>query len=104
MIQKISPEEAKSIIDSVMPHYLVDVREHDEYEEGHIPGSKLVPLSILESVYKERIANKDIPVLVHCQSGIRAGKAAIILYKLGYKDVRDFGGINDWPYDIDKDI
>lgn len=49
MIQKISPEEVKSIIDSVMPHYLIDVREQGEYNESHINGAKLVPLSRLES-------------------------------------------------------
>lgn len=102
MIQNISPEEAKSIIDSVMPHYLIDVREQDEYDEGHIHGSKLVPLSGLELECGKKIPNKDIPILVHCRSGRWSAKAAVVLDKLGYKDVRDFGGINDWPYDIEK--
>ena len=102
MIQRISPEEAKGIIDSVMFHNLIDVREPDEYYEGHIPGAKLFPLSVLELVCEEKIVNKDIPLLVYCQSGRRSAKAAVLLNKLGYKDVRDFGGFNDWPYDIEK--
>lgn len=102
MIQKISAEEAKSIIDSVMPHYLIDVREADEYTEGHIHGAKSLPLSTLETSCMTELANKKIPLLVHCQSGNRAAKAAIILNQLGYQDVRDFGGISDWPYEIEK--
>lgn len=102
MIQKISQEEAKSIIDSVMPHYLIDVREQEEYDEGHLSGSKLIPLSKLELVCNEKIPNKEMPLLVHCQSGRRSEKATMILEKLGYKDIRDIGGINDWPYDIEK--
>lgn len=104
MIQKITPEEAKSIIDSVMPHYLIDVREQDEYDVKHIPRSKLVPLSALEAVCGDRIPNKEIPVLVYCRSGRRSAKAAEILDKLGYKDVRDFGGINDWLYEIELGV
>lgn len=102
MIQKITQEEAKSIMDSVMPHYLIDVREQDEYEEGHIHGSKLVPLSRLVEVCKEKIPNKDMPLLVYCRSGRRSAEAAKILNQLGYKDVRDFGGITDWEYGIER--
>lgn len=102
MIQKISPEEAKSIIDSVMPHYLIDVRETEEFEVGHIYGAKLVQLSRLEFICEDKIPNKEIPLLVYCRSGRRSAEAALILNQLGYKDVRDFGGIIDWPYGIEK--
>lgn len=102
MIQKISKEEAKSIIDSVMPHYLIDVREQDEYEEGHIKGARLVPLSVLESICDEKIPDKEKPLLLHCQSGRRSAKAAILLDQLGYQDIHHFGGISDWKYDIEQ--
>ena len=72
---------------------LLDVRTVDEYAEGHIPGSINIPLDTVASVL-ERIPDKDTPLVVHCLSGGRSGKAVAFLKKLGYTQVKNIGGIN----------
>ncbi len=81
---------------------ILDVRESDEYAKGHIANSILFPLSTIRpATTAERLPDKDATILVYCQSGRRSKKACILLTKLGYTHVYDFGGIMDWPYDIE---
>lgn len=70
---------------------LLDVRTPQEYREGHIPGSKNVPLQSMESV--KQAAAKDAPVFVYCYSGSRSSQAAGILKQMGYTNVKNIGGI-----------
>lgn len=100
-ISKISVIEVKEIINHYDDHedvYIIDVRSEDEFKEGHIEGAINIPLDILENI--------DIPkekkIIVYCHSGRRSNLAANTLKKLGYENVFDMGGINDWPYDIVK--
>ena len=72
---------------------LLDVRETDEYADGHIPGSMNIPLSVIRSV-PVNLPEKGTPVYVYCQSGMRSGKAADFLKQQGFTDVRDLGGIS----------
>ena len=71
---------------------LLDVRTTAEYREGHIPGSRNIPLQVLDNV-EYLIKNKDIPLFVHCQSGARSRQAAELLQKKGYTNVKNIGGI-----------
>ena len=71
---------------------LLDVRTPDEYRQGHIPGSKNVPLQSIDKV-TVMINNKAIPIFVHCLSGARSRQAAAILQQMGYTNVKDIGGI-----------
>ncbi len=81
---------------------ILDVREEEEYKEGHIKGAKLLALStISEETAKEVIPTKDTKVLVYCRSGQRSLKAAAMLHELGYTDVNEFGGISTWPYEVE---
>ncbi len=70
--------------------YIIDVREVREYENGHIKGSKNIPLSQL----RERINEipKDVPVYLHCRTGQRSYNAALALQNLGYKNVQNVTG------------
>lgn len=80
---------------------VVDVREENEYLEGHIPGAVLLPSSTLsEDTAAEIIPDKDDTVLLYCRSGNRSKAAAAKLVELGYTNVYEFGGILDWPYEI----
>ena len=101
-VMKISGEEAKSIIDSREQVIIIDVREESEYREGHIKDSVLVPLGTIEDKIEKVVEDKNQPILVYCRSGRRSAEAANLLNKLGYTNVYDFGGIIDWPYDIEK--
>lgn len=100
---KISASEAKEIMDKESDILIVDVREKEEYDSGHIENAVLFPLgSIDKDTAQELIPDKDKKVLVYCRSGARSANAAAKLAELGYTDVYDFGGIIDWSYDIVK--
>lgn len=98
----ISSEEAKRIMDSDSDFVILDVRTEEEFAEGHIPGAILVPdYEIVEKV-EAIVTDKNQTILVYCRSGRRSKLAAQELLKLGYTDIREFGGIIDWTYDIEK--
>ena len=101
-VKKISSEEAKNIIDSSNDEIIIDVREKNEYEEGHIKDSILIPLDTLENTIEDIIKDKDSKILVYCRSGRRSAEASKIIKSLGYNNIYDFGGIIDWKYEIEK--
>ena len=102
MYEQITPEKAKKIMDSGEEHIILDTREQDEFDEGHIPGAILIPYTEIESKAEEMLPDKDKLILVYCRSGRRSKIAAESLAKLGYTNVKEFGGIIDWPYEIEK--
>ena len=71
---------------------LLDVREPDEYADGHIPGSVNLPLSSFDAV-EITLPDRNVPVFVYCLSGARSAQAASRLQKLGYRQVENIGGI-----------
>ena len=100
-VQKISVKEVKNIVDNsnrYLDVLIVDVRSVEEFESGHIQGAINVPLNDISE--NEMFLNKKI--ILYCQSGRRSGEAAILLEKLGYKNILDMGGIQDWPYELVK--
>lgn len=99
----INAEEAKSIMDSGADYVLIDSRTESEYVEGHIEGAIMIPEYEIESRAEELIRDKDTLILVYCRSGRRSKIAADALVKLGYTNVKEFGGIIDWPYETVKD-
>ena len=100
MYEQITPQEAKRIMDSGEEHIILDTREQDEFDEGHIPGAILIPYTEIENNAIELIPDKDKLILVYCRSGRRSKIAAESLAKLGYTNVKEFGGIIDWPYEV----
>ena len=82
---------------------MLDVREQDEYDSGHIPGAVLLPVGTIDEDNAGKvIPEKDSTVLVYCRSGNRSKTASETLVKLGYTKVYEFGGIKTWPYDIEQ--
>lgn len=98
----ISAEEAKKLMDSEKDYILLDVRTQAEYDEGYIPGSVLLPHDQIADKAAELLKNKDQLILVYCRSGNRSKVASQALSELGYTQVREMGGIKDWPYEIEK--
>ena len=81
---------------------ILDVREQDEFDAGHIPEARLLPVgSVSEETAAAAIPKKDTLVLVYCRSGRRSKLAAEALTQLGYSNVKEFGGIIDWPYETE---
>ena len=82
--------------------FIIDVRESEEYMNGHIQNSYNVPLSKIEDISKLMIPF-DSKIIVYCQSGNRSNQAAKYLIKNGYTKVYDMGGIIYWNYEVVKD-
>lgn len=80
---------------------LLDVRTPDEYRQGHIPGSKNVPLQSISKV-TGMIDNKSTPIFVHCLSGARSHQAAAILKQMGYTNVKNIGGISAYAGKVER--
>ncbi len=102
MYEQITAEEAKKIMDSGKEHIILDTREQDEYDSGHIAGSILIPYTEIENKAETMLPDKNKLILVYCRSGRRSKIAAKSLASLGYTNVKEFGGIIDWPYEITK--
>ena len=101
--KQISQEEAKKMMDQYADAIILDVREAEEFAAGHIKGAVLLSVgSITEESAAEVIGEKDTMVLVYCRSGNRSKTASAKLAALGYSNIYEFGGINTWPYEIEK--
>lgn len=98
----ITPQEAKKLMETEKNYVIVDVREQAEYAEGHIPNALLLPLGTIEQDAEKALPDKKQLLLVHCRSGKRSKIAAQKLVTKGYSNVKDFGGLLDWPYEIVK--
>ena len=97
----ITAEEAKQIMDTEEGCIILDVRTQEEYDEGHIPGAILIPNTEIEAKAEEVLTDKDQLILVYCRSGRRSKIAAEALVELGYTNIKEFGGIIDWPYEVE---
>ena len=98
-VKTITAEEAKALMDSGQEYYLVDVRTQEEFSQGHIPGAILLSSTELKDKAHEKLPDTDTPVLLYCRSGRRSAESAQLLAEMGYANVYDFGGIQNWPYD-----
>ena len=99
---QISGAEAKALMDSESGYIIIDARTKSEYDEGHIPGAILIPEYEIADRAEKELPDKDQLILVYCRSGRRSKIAAEELVKLEYTNVKEFGGIIDWEYEIVK--
>jgi molybdopterin/thiamine biosynthesis adenylyltransferase/rhodanese-related sulfurtransferase len=96
-IEELDAPQARALVESAEPPVIVDVREADEWEEGHIPGAVHVPRGFLESRIEQIAPDHSRPVLVYCAGGARSAFAAKSLEELGYERVVSLaGGYTDW--------
>ena len=100
---QISAEEAKNLMDTEKDYVILDVRTQEEYDQGHIPGAVVIPHTEISARAEEELPRKEQMLLVYCRSGNRSKQAARALAELGYTDIREFGGILDWPYEVVKE-
>lgn len=89
------PHEVAERIQKGEKFEILDVREHDEWESGHIPEARHIPLGELQGRHNE--LSKDREMVVVCRSGKRSGVACDLLSTLGYKVVNMPGGMSMWP-------
>ena len=97
----ITAEEAKQIMDTEEGYIILDVRTQEEYDQGHIPGAIVISHEEIAEKAEEVLTDKDQLILVYCRSGRRSKIAAEALVELGYTNIKEFGGIIDWPYEVE---
>lgn len=97
----ITAEQAKEIMDSQENYIILDTRTQEEYCEGHIPDAILIPYDEIAEKAEGILTDKEQLILVYCRSGRRSKLAAEDLVKLGYTNIKEFGGIIDWPYEVE---
>ena len=97
----ITAEQAKEIMDSQDGYIILDVRAQDEFDESRIPGAILIPHDEITEKAEDLLTDKDQLILVYCRSGRRSKLAAEALVELGYTNIKEFGGIIDWPYETE---
>lgn len=99
--EQITQEEAKKLMEE--PQALIlDVRTEAEYEKEHIPGAVCVPNESIRGKEPPQLPDKEQVILVYCRSGSRSKQAAGKLAQLGYRQVKEFGGIQTWAYELEK--
>lgn len=107
MIKLVDSEELKAKFDSKKNFTLLDVREPNEFEAGHIPGAKLVPLSTFQENYSKFVTDPNEEIILTCRSGARSMRIAQFLESVGFKNLANHeGGILDWAandFPISKD-
>lgn len=99
--EQITGADAKAYMDSEGDLTILDVRRTDEYESGHIPGAICIPVETIDETIIEKLPDKSRLILVYCRSGRRSKEAAAKLVEYGYTNVKEFGGILDWEYEIE---
>ena len=99
---QIPQDEAKRIMDEESDYIIVVASEQSEYDEGHIKGAIVIPYTEIEQKAEEMLPDKEQLILVYCRSGRRSKIAAQSLANMGYTNVKEFGGIIDWQYGIEK--
>jgi molybdopterin/thiamine biosynthesis adenylyltransferase/rhodanese-related sulfurtransferase len=76
---------------------VVDVREQHEWDAGHVAGATLIPLAEVPSRFAQAFPDHDAPILLHCHSGARSGRAAAFLSQQGYTNLVNMAGlVTDW--------
>ena len=100
--EQITQAKAKEIMESGGEYIIIDARTEEEFAGGHIEGAVLIPEYEIAEKAEAQIPKKDTLILVYCRSGRRSKIASEELVKLGYTNVKEFGGIIDWQYEIVK--
>ena len=97
---QISQDEAKQMMEQDGTQIIVDVRTQEEYESGHIPGAICIPNESIGTEQPKELPDLDQVILIYCRSGNRSKQAAQKLFDMGYTNVYEFGGINDWTGEV----
>ena len=98
--RQINMDEAIAMMEAESDYIILDVRTPEEFSEKHIPGAINIANETIGSEEIPELPDKDQLILVYCRSGNRSKQASEKLVALGYTNIVEFGGINDWPGEI----
>lgn len=94
--RQISMDEAVTMMEEESGYIILDVRTPEEFRERHIPNAINIPNETIGSEDIQELPDKDQLILVYCRSGNRSKQASGKLAELGYTNIVEIGGINDW--------
>ena len=94
--RQVTAKEAALLMETEENYIILDVRTETEYAEKHIPNAVCIPNETIGTSEIPQLPDKQQLILVYCRSGNRSKQAASKLAALGYTNVVEFGGINDW--------
>ena len=97
----ITAQEAKELMDTESDYIILDVRTQEEFDEGHIPGATLIPDTNISKLAPILLKDKEKLIFVYCRTGRRSKNASAELAEMGYTNIKEFGGIVDWPFEIE---
>ena len=95
--RQINMDEAITMMEEGSGYIILDVRTPEEFADKHIPGAINIPNETISTEEIPELPDKDQLILVYCRSGNRSKQASEKLAALGYTNIVEFGGINDWP-------
>ena len=95
--RQINMDEAITMMEEESSYIILDVRTPEEFADKHIPGAINIPNETISTEEIPELPDKDQLILVYCRSGNRSKQASEKLVALGYTNIVEFGGINDWP-------
>ena len=98
--RQVNMDEAITMMEEGSGYIILDVRTPGEFEEKHIPGAINVANETIGTDEIPELPDMDQLILVYCRSGNRSKQASEKLVALGYTNIVEFGGINDWPGEI----
>ena len=101
-IQYVSMNDIEKIMNENENYIILDVRTIEEYNDGHIPNAICIPNETIDENVVNKLPNKEQLILIYCRSGNRSKQATKKLKDLGYLNLIEFGGIIDWPGEIEK--
>ena len=94
---QINMDEAITMMEEESGYIILDVRTPEEFADKHIPGAINIPNETIGTEEIPELPDKDRLIMVYCRSGNRSKQASEKLATLGYTNIVEFGGINDWP-------
>ena len=95
--RQIGMDEAVTMMEEEINYVLLDVRTPEEFSDKHIPDAINIPNETIGTEEIPELPDKAQLILVYCRSGNRSKQASDKLVRLGYTNIVEFGGINDWP-------
>ena len=107
IVKELSPQQVQDVLQNDGQHVVLDVREKEEYREGHLKNAVSVPRGFLEMKMDAEVPDKSTPIIAYCAGGVRSLLAGKVMKEMGYEDVTSMsGGYTAWKnegYDFVQD-
>ncbi|MDE0214529.1 MAG: ThiF family adenylyltransferase, partial [Deltaproteobacteria bacterium] len=107
VVRELSPQQVQDVLQNDGQHVVLDVREKEEYREGHLKNAVSVPRGFLEMKMDAEVPDKSTPIIAYCAGGVRSLLAGKVMKEMGYEDVTSMsGGYTAWKnegYDFVQD-